>query len=156
MNETKKNSRFVKTIKLLVMDIDGTLTDGKIYMSDQGELFQVLDIVDGCENRCRELGIVHCYQGCRDKGAKLREVADKFGLIPEFNGVYQEIACIGDDINDLPCMQLCGVVCCPADSVDAVKNVADFISCNTGGNGAVREFIEWIMQKGQSNDGCGC
>lgn len=180
MSETKKNLRFVKAIKLLVMDIDGTLTDGKIYMSAQGELFKVFDIKDGCgihdllpkaailpivitgrkskivENRCRELGIVHCYQGCRDKAAKLREVADKFGLIPELNGVYQEIACIGDDINDLPCMQLCGVVGCPVDAIDAVKNVADFVSCNTGGNGAVREFIEWIMQKGQSNDGCDC
>lgn len=159
----------MSTIKFLVMDVDGTLTDGKIYMSAQGELFKVFDIKDGCgihdllpragivpvvitarrsaivENRCRELGIEHCYQGCRDKVAKLKEIAEQFGLSPDENGIYQEIAYAGDDIIDIPCMRLCGVVGCPADAVEEVKRIASFVSTKNGGDGAVREFIEWLI-----------
>ena len=155
-------------IKLLVMDVDGTLTDGKIYMSAQGELFKAFDIKDGCgihdllpkagiiplvitareskivENRCRELGIVHCYQGCRDKEAKLVELAKQFGLHADESGVYRQIAYVGDDIIDIPCMRRCGVVGCPADAAGEVKQIAAFVSGKNGGNGAVREFIEWV------------
>lgn len=155
-------------IKLLVMDVDGTLTDGKIYMSANGELFKAFDIKDGCgihdllpragivpviitareskivENRCRELGVTHCYQSCRDKVAKLIKIANQFGLSTDENGVYQEIAYAGDDIIDLPCMRRCGVVGCPADAADEVKRVSQFVSSRKGGEGAVREFIEWI------------
>lgn len=156
-------------IRLLVMDVDGTLTDGKIYMSAQGELFKAFDIKDGyaihdllpemsitpviitgreskiVENRCRELGIQHCYQGCRDKAAKLQEVAGMLGIYGNAQGVYQEIAYIGDDINDLPCMEVCGVKACPSDAVPEVKEFCDYICTAPGGRGAVREFIEWIV-----------
>lgn len=156
-------------IKLLFMDVDGTLTDGKIYMSSQGELFKAFDIKDGCgvhdllpqahiipvvltarqsaivQNRCQEMGVTHYYQGCRDKEAKLAELAEEFGLSPDIKGIYQEIAYIGDDIMDLPCMRRCGVVGCPADAVDEVREIAHFVSTKNGGNGAVREFIEWII-----------
>ena len=160
----------MSAIKLLVMDVDGTLTNGKIYMSAQGELFKAFDIKDGCgihdllpkagilpvvitarkssivENRCRELGIEHCYQGCRDKAVKLTELAGKFGLSPDENGVYQEIAYAGDDIIDIPCMHLCGTVGCPADAVSEVRKIASFVSAKKGGDGAIREFIEWIVE----------
>lgn len=162
----------MSTIKLLVMDVDGTLTDGKIYMSANGELFKAFDIKDGCgihdllpkagivpvvitarksaivENRCHELGIDHCYQGCRDKAAKLKEIAAQFGLSPDANGVYQEIAYAGDDIIDSPCMGICGTVGCPADAAKEVRKIASFVSVKNGGDGAVREFIEWILRKG--------
>lgn len=158
-------------IKLLVMDVDGTLTDGKIYMSAQGELFKAFDIKDGCgihdllpkagivpvvitareskivENRCKELGIEHCYQGCRNKEAKLVELAEQFGLQADESGVYQEIAYAGDDIIDIPCMRRCGVIGCPADAAEEVKCIATFVSSKPGGSGAVREFIEWILEK---------
>lgn len=157
-------------IRLLIMDVDGTLTDGKIYISAQGEFFKVFDIKDGCgihdilpcagiipiiitgresqivENRCHELGITHCYQGCRNKAEKLVELAGQFGLKDDENGVYQEIAYIGDDINDLPCMKLCGIVGCPADAAYEVKKIADFISGRNSGHGAVREFIEQLTK----------
>lgn len=157
-------------IRLLVMDVDGTLTDGKIYMSNHGELFKVFDIKDGCgihdmlpqagitpaiitgresrivENRCRELGIKHVYQGCRDKAAKLREIAELFGLVPDGNGIYREIAYMGDDVIDLPCMKICGIAGCPADAFGEIREIAAFVSAKTGGNGAVREFIEWMWR----------
>lgn len=159
-------------IKLLLMDVDGTLTDGKIYMSAQGELVKAFDIKDGygihdllsatgitpiiitgresqiVTNRCKELGIKFVYQGCVEKIAKLKEVAEMFNLNADENGVYQEIAYIGDDLNDLPCMKICGVVGCPANAGQEVKNIAKFVSVRNGGDGAVREFIEWILQKG--------
>ena len=175
MDAIKRNEQIKKKIQLLVMDVDGTLTDGKIYMSSQGELLKAFDIKDGCgihdllpqvgivpiiitgriskivENRCQELNIVHCYQGCRDKVTKLKEVANTFGLVRDVNGVYQEIAYIGDDINDIACMRICGLVGCPSDAINEVKNVADLVAHSKGGNGAIREFIEWIIQE-KSND----
>lgn len=160
-------------VKMLAMDVDGTLTDGKIYMSAQGELFKAFDIKDGygihdllpkagitpviitgrdsliVTNRCRELGIRHIYQGVADKAAELIGVAGEFGLEPDGAGIYQQIAYMGDDLNDLPCMKLCGLVGCPADAVEEVKRGAGFVSSKPSGCGAVREFIQWILQKGQ-------
>lgn len=155
----------MKQVTYLVMDVDGTLTDGKIYMAASGELFKAFDIKDGCgirmilmpagirpviitgrkskilENRCRELGITELYQGISDKVACLNKL---LGNEPD----YSKVAYIGDDINDLACMELIkangGVIGCPADAVEAVKEQADFVSIRNGGNGAVREFIEWI------------
>lgn len=159
-------------IKILIMDVDGTLTDGKIHISSQGELFKAFDIKDGygihdllpqagiipvvltgrestiVQNRCRELGVVHCYQGCRIKEVKLIELAREFDLCSDEQGIYHEIAYIGDDINDLPCMRRCGVIGCPANAVDAIKKIAHFVSAKDGGAGAVREFIEWLIGKG--------
>ena len=153
----------------LAMDVDGTLTDGKIYMSAKGELLKAFDIKDGygihdllpgagivpviitgresqiTANRCRELGIQHLYQGCADKKAKLAELAGELGLEADENGVYKNIAYIGDDLNDLPCMQICGLTGCPADAAEEVKRTAAFVSSKNGGSGAVREFIEWIL-----------
>lgn len=151
------------SIKYLVMDVDGTLTDGKIYMSPSGELAKSFNIKDGCGihdiliphniipviltgresaivlNRCKELGITHIYQGINCKEDKLKE------LISDLSTV----AYIGDDINDLSCMMLVknsgGIIGCPADAVKSVTDISDFISIHQGGDGAVREFIEWIV-----------
>lgn len=150
-------------IKYLVMDVDGTLTNGKIYMSPSGEAMKAFNIKDGCGirdilipsgihpviitarfsdivlKRCKELEIELVYQGVRDKVEKLRSLTDDISTV----------AYIGDDINDLSCMQAVkgagGVVGCPADAVEKVKDVADFIARHNGGEGAVRDFIEWIM-----------
>lgn len=151
-------------IRYLVMDVDGTLTDGKIYVGNSGEVFKAFDIKDGCgihdiliprgiipviitgrsseilEKRCKELGITQLYQGVSDKLGKLLEVIKEENL--------SQTAYIGDDINDLSCMheikRAGGIIGCPADAVSEVKDVSDFISNRSGGNGAVREFIEWI------------
>lgn len=151
------------------MDVDGTLTDGKIYMSANGEIFKKFDIKDGygihdllpqagiepviitgrasqiVTNRSKELGINYIYQGCQNKVKKLKEVARQFGLSIDENGRYQGIAYIGDDMNDLPSIRLCEVTGCPADAAKEVKRIASFVSTKSGGNGAVREFIEWIL-----------
>lgn len=141
-------------------------------MSAQGELFKAFDIKDGCgihdllprarivpvvitartseivAKRCLELGIERCYQGCRNKEAKLLELAEEMGFAADDRGVYPQIACMGDDIVDLPCMERCGVVGCPADAVEEVCRAADFLSTKPGGRGAVREFIEWLIETG--------
>lgn len=154
-------------IKVLIMDVDGTLTDGKIYMSNEGEFCKAFDIKDGCgihdilipagiipvvitgrtskilENRCKELGITELHQGIQNKIEKLDEVLCGKKI------AYSNCAYIGDDINDLPCMVLIknhgGLVGCPADAAKKITDIADYVAKKEGGNGAVREFIEWII-----------
>lgn len=153
-----------QNIKYLVMDVDGTLTDGKIYMSEQGELCKAFNIKDGCGihdlamksgivpviitgrrstivlNRCKELGITEVYQGIENKIEKLAALAPNLSIV----------AYIGDDINDLTCMERVkkagGLVGCPKDAVKLVIEIADYVSDYNGGDGAVRDFIEWILE----------
>ena len=153
-------------IKYFVMDVDGTLTDGKIYMGQNGEIMKAFNIKDGCGihgilipagikpviitgrtskivvNRCMELGISEVHQGISDKVGKLNEITDDL----------KSVAYIGDDINDLSCMKLIkaagGIIGCPADAVEKVKEIADYIAGHNGGDGAVRDFIEWLVDKG--------
>lgn len=150
-------------IKYLVMDVDGTLTDGKIYMGNDGETMKAFSIKDGCgihdilllsdiipviitgrtskivENRCKEIGIKEIYQGVGNKIEKLNTITSDLSTV----------AYIGDDINDLSCMkpikEAGGKIGCPADACKEVKKLADFISTKNGGDGAVREFIEWLI-----------
>ena len=160
-------------IKFLVMDVDGTLTDGKIYMGANGELFKAFDIKDGCgikdilprfgiipivitarkskilENRCAELGIENLHQSIRNKLEKLEKIISFYNEAKSTAYELKNCAYIGDDILDLGCMQSIkeagGVTGCPADAVKEVKEVADFVGAKNGGEGAVREFIEWIV-----------
>ena len=159
----------MNTIRYLVMDVDGTLTDGKIYMGNNGEIFKAFDIKDGYGisfilpehnivpivitarksdivlNRCKELGIEHCYQGCRNKKEFLCELMEKFGEQP-VDGKYKNVAYIGDDVIDLPCMQICEYTGCPSDAIKEVADQVNYVCKKSGGNGAVREFIEWITK----------
>ena len=151
-------------IKYLVMDVDGTLTDGKIYMSGDGELFKVFDIKDGycissilpehgiepviitgrksqiVKKRCDELNVDMVYQGVSRKEEKLKEIISDLECV----------AYIGDDLNDIPTMKLIknngGTVGCPQDAVDAVKKIVDYTCSKRAGEGAVREFAEWIIE----------
>ena len=146
------------------MDVDGTLTDGKIYMGNDGEVIKAFSIKDGCgihdilipagitpviitgrtskivENRSSEIGINEIHQGILNKIEKLLSITDDLS----------SVAYIGDDINDLSCMkpvkEAGGKIGCPADAVKKVKEIADFISTKNGGDGAVREFIEWLVE----------
>ncbi len=151
-------------IKLLIMDVDGTLTDGKVYMSEHGELFKAFDIKDGLgihnilpangiipaiitgrrsnilKLRCDEIGIEYLYQGVSDKTGTLDRLLSELGLD------YSNCAYIGDDINDLSCMNKSAIVGCPADAVRDVISIADFVSSKNGGCGAVRDFIEWLVE----------
>lgn len=151
-----------KNIRVLVMDVDGTLTDGKIYMAGTGEMMKAFDIKDGLgihdilpiyniipviitgrksemvKLRCNELGIQHLYQGITDKVGKLSEVLEVLNLD------FLNCAYIGDDINDLPCMKKVAITGCPSDAAGEIRKISDFVSDRPGGNGAVREFIEWL------------
>ena len=91
------------------------------------------------------MGIEHCYQGCRNKKEFLCELLEKFDEQP-IDGKYKNVAYIGDDVIDLPCMQICEYTGCPSDSVKELKNYVNLICNKKGGNGAVREFIEWITE----------
>lgn len=150
------------SIKLLAMDVDGTMTDGKIYIGQHGEVMKAFNVKDGqglsllhkngvvtaiittrCSNiveeRAKELGINEVYQGISDKHAVLKQLCEKYGLMLE------ESAYIGDDIGDLSVMDLAGVSMCPADAVPAVKDAADMVMPSKGGEGAIRDAAEWIL-----------
>ena len=92
------------------------------------------------ENRAKELSITELYQGVGDKLAQLKRVAEKYNTAPE------EIAYIGDDLNDLECIEYCGVTACPADAVEEVKRKVKFVCKKNGGEGTVREFIDIFKQ----------
>lgn len=149
-------------IKMLVMDVDGTLTDGKIYISTQGEIMKAFNVKDGLgitklhdksivpviitgrnsdivTQRANELSIREVIQGVHNKVEVLKQVAKKYEC------GFSEIAFIGDDENDLESMKLCGVKGCPADAVKNVVQIADFVCKRNGGDGAVREFIEYLL-----------
>ena len=151
-------------IRMLVMDVDGTLTDGHIYMGPQGEAMKAFSCKDGhgigsllpkmgivpviitgrssqiVANRARELRIEELYQGVADKLPLLKEIARRYGLEKD------EIAYIGDDLNDWDCLEYCGLTGCPQDAEEAVKAIADFVAPRDGGRGAVRDFIEYIAK----------
>ena len=154
----------MKSIKYFVMDVDGTLTHGKIYMANDGEAMKAFSIKDGCGihdilipagiipviitgrtskivlNRCNELGIKEIRQGISNKIEELRSITNDLSTV-----VY-----IGDDLNDLSCMlpvkEAGGIVGCPKDAVKKVIELADFVADHNGGDGAVRDFIDWIVE----------
>lgn len=152
-----------RKIKILVMDVDGTLTDGKINIGPNGELFKSFDIKDGyainellpahgiipaiitgrmsqiVENRARELHITELYQGRHDKLDTLKALMRKYGCTKE------NVAYIGDDILDIVCMKECVLVGCPADACQQVRRLAHYVCTRKGGDGAVREFIEYVI-----------
>lgn len=157
-------------IKYLFLDVDGTLTDGKIYISEHGEAFKAFNVKDGCGlkdilpkydivpviitarnskilvNRCEELGIDMLFQGERNKLEKINSIMAQYGIEKNSDGVYDEAAYIGDDILDIPGMKVCSVRGCPADAVDEVKEICNFVSDKDAGEGAVRAFIDYIVK----------
>lgn len=165
----------MSNIKFLVMDVDGTLTDGKIYMGNEGEVFKTFDIKDGyaihsilkeyditpviitgreskiVETRARELGVIDIYQGIADKKKKLEYILREKSELFNKEFTLSNVAYIGDDLNDIPVMLAIkssnGIVGAPLDAINKVKDISDFISKREGGKGAVREFIEYIIDE---------
>ena len=151
-------------IKLILLDVDGTLTDGGIYLGNSGEELKKFNVKDGyaivnaqkvgiefgiitgkkselVKNRSEELKIKYLYQGISEKTVILKELMKKTGFKKE------EIAYMGDDLNDIKIMENVGFSGTPLDGATEVKKIADFISTKNGGEGAVREFIETILKK---------
>ncbi len=101
------------------------------------------------ENRCKELSINSLYQGVRTKFEKINSVISVYNLENKTDFTLKNCAYIGDDILDIQCMkpikEAGGMVGCPADAVEQVKVIADYIAPHNGGDGAVRDFIEWLI-----------
>lgn len=150
-------------IKLLALDVDGTLTDGSLTFDENGALLQTFHVRDGfalvaarragiqvawisgrasrvAEKRFAELGLQHCILACADKAQAMRDLQEQHGFAPE------ECCFVGDDLPDLPAFRVCGVNVAVADSVREVLQRADWITQERGGRGAAREVIETILQ----------
>lgn len=150
-------------IELLLMDVDGVLTDGGLYYGPDGEAFKRFDVKDGhgivlcryaglpagiltarssgmVEVRSRELQIRYVLQGRRDKEAGFTEILEMSGLKPE------QIAYIGDDVNDLPVLRQVGLSACPSDARPEVRAAVHYICEKPGGHGAVRELCELLLK----------
>ena len=150
-------------IKLLIMDVDGTLTDSAMFYSKNGEELKRFSTRDGMgitllqlggidsaiitsENsdialaRANKLKIHHIILGSHNKINSIIELAEKLSISLE------NIAYIGDDVNDAQAMKICGATACPNDAVNHIKQIVDYICSHNGGNGAVREFAELILE----------
>ncbi|WP_297488968.1 HAD family hydrolase, partial [uncultured Cetobacterium sp.] len=92
------------------------------------------------EKRSKELGIKEIHQGIKDKVGVLNNILEKYNID------YSNVAYMGDDLIDLAVMKKCKLTGCPKDSVDEILNISNFISTKNGGDGAVREFIEYILK----------
>lgn len=146
--------------KLLVVDIDGVMTDTGIYISDSGNEMKKFNAKDGygiiqllqngyqvaflssgknthiLNSRAKMLGVQHVYLGTWTKLKKLTNVCSKLNIS------LKNVAYIGDDLNDFDVMQKIGLSACPADAVDEIKQISDIVLTKKGGEGCVREFID--------------
>jgi 3-deoxy-D-manno-octulosonate 8-phosphate phosphatase (KDO 8-P phosphatase) len=151
-----------KRIRLLVLDVDGVLTDGRLYISPSGEELKVFHVRDGAglvalqragvtvaiisgrdspavTRRAAELGIRHVRQGIDDKAAELRALMVEIGVAPG------ETACVGDDTPDLPMLAGAGLAVTVADGHAALRPVVHWITAAPGGRGAVREICDLLL-----------
>jgi len=156
------NSKIEK-IKLLVLDIDGVLTDGSIVIDAAGIESKAFNTLDGhgiklwrragfkagflsgreskpTELRAAQLGVDFCLQGCLDKLPALEKIC------AELNITADEVCFVGDDLPDLPPIRWCGFGVAVANAVEEVKSYADYTTARAGGNGAVREIIEYMLK----------
>ncbi len=162
MNATDLNDLF-KPVNTFVLDVDGVLTDGGLFVMAQGLMARRMNVKDGyamqlaikrgyqiviisggnspeSEDRLRRLGIQDVYFKVLDKVALLKEWMLKNNKVPE-NILY-----MGDDMPDFEVMQIVGLPCCPADGVEDIKEISKFISSKNGGYGCVRDVIERTMK----------
>ncbi len=160
---TKKLREKAKNIELIVMDVDGVLTDGRIIYSADGKETKSFDVRDGyglalakmagldlawisgrfsevTAHRASELGIERVYQGEHDKAPVLRKLAEELEIRLE-NVVF-----MGDDVIDIPAMEAAGIGVAVADAHPETLAAADWITACKGGQGAVREVIDLVMR----------
>jgi len=150
-------------IKLLVLDVDGVLTDGTVVVNADGSESKFFNSLDGhgirmwrraglkvaflsgraseaAKYRAEELGVDYVFLNCHEKLPVVEKLLEELGLSA------REAACIGDDLPDLPMIRYVGFGAAVADSVDEVKQYADYVTTHRGGRGAVREVIEYILK----------
>jgi 3-deoxy-D-manno-octulosonate 8-phosphate phosphatase (KDO 8-P phosphatase) len=149
-------------IRLLILDVDGVLSDGLIYMGNNGEELKAFNVRDGygircaltsgievaiitgrkaklVEDRCKTLGITHLWQGQSDKLIAWRELQTKLGVMPD------EVAYVGDDLIDWPVMAEVGLSVAVADAHPLLPPRADYVTRINGGRGAVREVCDLLL-----------
>lgn len=163
-----------KNIKVLLLDVDGVMTNGEIIYSDAGTETKAFNVKDGLGikllmnagvtvgiitgrrsgallHRCADLGIDLIYDGIQNKGAIIDAVVSRTGA------KAHEMAFVGDDLPDIPLLKKIGLAIAVADAHDAVKKVAHRVTVNKGGQGAVREVCESILAaKGRLEDCIEC
>jgi 3-deoxy-D-manno-octulosonate 8-phosphate phosphatase (KDO 8-P phosphatase) len=153
----------IKQVKLLILDVDGVLTDGHIAYGDYGDELKYYDVLDGFGiqllrkggiasviitakkskinvRRARDLQIAHVYQDAQDKLLVFAGVLKKMGLAPD------EVCCIGDDLVDIPVMSRAGFAVAVQNAVPDVKRIAHYVTARNGGRGAVREVADKILK----------
>ena len=160
----RRKSRVSKTkeIKLFVTDCDGVLTDGGMYYSEKGDELKKFNTRDGMGiallreagiktaiitgedtrivvNRAKKLKIDYLYKGVKDKLPVLKSIAEQEGISMD------EVAYMGDDLNDIECLEAAGMGITVRDAAEAAKNAADIVVRSAGGQGAVREAVEYIL-----------
>lgn len=150
-------------IRLLVLDVDGVLTDGRLYFGARGEALKVFDVRDGygivqlqrvgvtvaviskrrspmVVVRCRELGVRHVHQGVSDKLGVFARLCGRLRLTPA------ACACVGDDLPDLPLLRAAALSFAVADAHPEVRRAADIVTRQGGGRGAVREVCDRLLR----------
>ena len=150
-------------IKLVAFDVDGVMTDGSITYDENGVEYKTFNAKDGqgitnlnkagiitaiitgrkngtVEHRAENLKIKELYQGSKNKIADLEEIMQKYNIS------FDEVAYMGDDTPDICILEKVELKGCPADAMDEVKKVANFVSTKNGGRGAVREFCDYILK----------
>ena len=152
------------SIELIVLDVDGTMTDSRISYSENGDEVKSFNVKDGLgiaswmrlgkkvaiitgreseivKRRARELHIEYCYQGIKNKRKILSELLQKLGL------GYENVAAIGDDLNDYTMLQDAAISFVPKDATPAVERIATVTLRKRGGEGAVREMIDYLIER---------
>jgi 3-deoxy-D-manno-octulosonate 8-phosphate phosphatase (KDO 8-P phosphatase) len=153
----------LKQIKLFVLDVDGVLTDGSLFLLDDGQMARRMNIKDGyalqlavkkgyeiliisggsseaVRLRLQKLGLKHIHLGVKNKKELLLQ------YVTENNFLWPQVLYMGDDIPDVQPMQMAGIACAPQDAVPEVRAIAHYISPHAGGNGCVRDVIEKVMK----------
>ena len=161
MTESEKRRR-LRNIKLFATDCDGCLTDGKLYIGENGEQFKVFSVKDGqgirllqshnivpaiittrtsaiLARRAKELDIQELHQKVRRKETVLAALAEQYNID------LKQIAYLGDDLNDLRAIQMAGISFAPADCARQIRSEVDIVLRTAGGDGALREAVEMIV-----------
>ena len=154
-----KKSELIKRIKLVASDVDGVLTDGGMYYSSKGDIQKKFHARDGMgvtllrkekiptiiitkektkivKEWSKKMSINHLYDGIQNKSSLLTRITQKYNLQPE------NIAFIGDDVNDMELLKNVGLSVTPNDAILEAKQISDYVCKNVGGNGAFRELVE--------------
>ena len=161
--DNKSYKEYLHNITTFVFDVDGVLTDGSVLVTTNGEMLRTMNIKDGyalktavdkgykiciisggsnegVRKRLNGLGIKDIYLGVQQKIKRLQEYMTSNGISTD------QLLYMGDDIPDIPVMQMAGLPCCPQDAVPEIKAISRYVSHKNGGKGAVRDVIEQVMK----------